>query len=135
MLRTKPVVTLALGLLLTAGLIGCATDAQTGALVGGVGGAAIGQAVGGDTGSTLIGAGVGGAVGYGVGNESDKAKAAQEREELRQMSSTHVVYVTNSNGSQKPITLYRRGGRWVGPKGEEYTSIPTEATLRPMYAD
>ena len=114
-------------------LVGCATDAQTGALAGGVLGAAAGQAIGGDTEGTLIGAGVGAAGGYMIGNERDKARAAREREMNRQMATTHIVHVQNSNGSTTPITLRRVGGRWIGPNGEEYSSLPTEQQLRAMY--
>lgn len=59
------------------GLLGCETKAQTGALVGGAGGAAIGGLIGSThkaqagTGA-LIGAGVGAIGGYIVGNELDK---------------------------------------------------------------
>jgi hypothetical protein len=53
---------------------GCESDAQTGAVVGGLLGAGAGQAIGGDTESTLIGAGVGAGAGYIIGNESDKRK-------------------------------------------------------------
>jgi hypothetical protein len=56
-------------------VIGCASDAQTGAGLGALIGAGIGQAVGHDTESTLIGAGVGAGAGYMLGNESDKRKA------------------------------------------------------------
>jgi hypothetical protein len=50
---------------------GCATNAQTGAAIGGVGGAAIGAATGGFGGAVLGGA-LGAGAGYIVGNEMDK---------------------------------------------------------------
>jgi len=50
---------------------GCATDAQTGALIGGAGGAAMGAATGGFGGAVLGGA-LGAGAGYIVGNEMDK---------------------------------------------------------------
>ena len=62
---------------------GCATDAQTGTLAGAGIGALAGQAIGGNTGSTLIGAGVGAGAGYLVGNEMDKKKAQDDRDQLR----------------------------------------------------
>ncbi len=50
---------------------GCATQAQTGALIGGVGGAGIGAAVG-DTEGALIGGALGAGAGYLIGHEQDK---------------------------------------------------------------
>ena len=63
------VVVVSLGL---AFVVGCESDAQTGALIGAGVGAIAGQAIGGDTEATLIGAGAGAAGGYMIGNESDK---------------------------------------------------------------
>lgn len=59
------------------GVAGCASDAQTGALVGAGLGALAGQAIGGDTQGTLIGAAVGGGAGYLLGNEQDKKHRAR----------------------------------------------------------
>jgi surface antigen len=64
--------------------VGCATKAQTGALVGGAGGAAVGAGIGSLSHSSagvgaLIGAGVGTVGGYIVGNEMDK-KDQKDRE-------------------------------------------------------
>ena len=66
--------------LLIGALAACQNSAQTGALVGTGIGALAGQAIGGDTAGTLIGAGVGAGVGYIIGNEQDKAKAAEMSE-------------------------------------------------------
>ena len=60
---------------------GCATDAQTGGLAGAGIGALAGQAIGGSTGATLIGAGAGAVGGYIIGNEMDKQKAQQQRDD------------------------------------------------------
>jgi hypothetical protein len=68
-----------------------------------------------------------------IGNERDKAKAAQEREAIYQEATTYVVNVQNSNGSITPVTLHRVGGEWVGPRGERYLSLPTPEQLRPAY--
>jgi len=65
------VVIVSLGSLFVAG---CESDAQTGAVVGGLLGAGAGQAIGRDTELTLIGAGIGAGAGYIIGNESDKRK-------------------------------------------------------------
>ncbi len=52
-------------------LPGCQTQAQTGALIGGLGGAGIGAAVEGTEGA-LIGGAIGAGAGYIIGNEADK---------------------------------------------------------------
>ena len=59
------------------GFTGCASDAQTGALIGAGIGAAAGQAIGGNSEGTLIGAAVGGGAGYFIGNEQDKQNQSQ----------------------------------------------------------
>ena len=50
---------------------GCANNAQTYGLVGGVGGAVIGAVAGGG-GGAIVGACIGGGGGYLIGNEEDK---------------------------------------------------------------
>jgi hypothetical protein len=124
--------------------IGCESDAQTGALIGTGVGAGVGQAIGRNTESTLIGAGVGAGAGYMIGNEQDKKKTRAEMESIRQENaqmrqesaqtqqemSTVTVNITNSNGSITPVTLRRQGGFYVGPRGETYTTLPTQEQLK-----
>jgi len=66
-------------------LAGCATKAQTGAVVGAAGGAAAGGAIGAAAGNTaagaIIGAVIGGAAGAIIGNEMDK-QAAQLKQNI-----------------------------------------------------
>ena len=112
---------------------GCATNAQTGAAVGAGGGAVAGQAIGGNTKGTLIGAGVGAIGGYLIGNEADKAQAARERDAAYEQANTYIVNVHNSNGSITLVTLRRAGPVWVGPRNEQYSTLPTEEQLRPLY--
>ncbi len=123
---------------------GCESDAQTGALIGAGAGAGIGQAIGHDTQSTLLGATMGGAVGYGIGNEQDKKKTRAEIESLRQQNiqmqqqstqmqqqmNTVTINVTNSNGSITPVTLRKQGVVYIGPRGETYTTLPTQEQLK-----
>jgi len=126
---TVVVVSLSLAL-----VTGCESDAQTGALIGTAAGAGIGQAIGGDTGSTLIGAAVGGGAGYMIGSEQDKKKARAETraeiESLRQEMNIVTINVTNSNGSITPVRLRRQGAVYIGPRGETYTTLPTEEQLK-----
>ena len=115
---------------------GCETQAQTGAAVGGLGGAAIGALAGGHHHAgegALIGGAVGAGGGYIVGNEADKKQMNQQIQTAQQEANTTVVNITNSNGSVTPVTLRRSGNVWVGPRGEQYMSIPTSDQLKPIY--
>ena len=60
-------------------MVGCETDAGTGAVIGALGGAALGAGLDHNNRGrgALIGAGVGTAGGYMIGNESDKKKSGQ----------------------------------------------------------
>jgi outer membrane lipoprotein SlyB len=115
---------------------GCETQAQSGAAVGGLGGAAIGALAGGHHHrgeGALIGAAVGAGGGYMVGNEADKKQMNQQIQSAQQQANTTVVNITNSNGSITPVTLRRSGNVWVGPRGEQYMSVPTPEQLKPIY--
>jgi hypothetical protein len=114
-------------------IAGCQSDAQTGALIGSAAGAGVGSIAGRSTEGTLIGAAVGGALGYGIGNESDKQKAAADRDRIRQEMNTVMVNVTNSNGSIVQVAMKRHGVGYVGPRGEYYPNLPTSDQLRPVY--
>lgn len=113
-------------------VVGCESDAQTGALLGAGIGAGIG-ALAGDTEGALIGAAVGGGAGYMLGNEGDKKKAAADRDAIRQEINIVTVNVTNSNGSIIQVRLQKQGVGYVGPRGEYYPKMPTEEQLRPVY--
>jgi hypothetical protein len=129
----KGLITILLAGVVSLGLVfvgGCESDAQTGAAIGTAAGAGIGQLAGGDTESTLIGAAVGGGAGYMLGNEGDKKKAAAERDNIRQELNTVTINITNSNGSISQVKLIRQGAVYIGPKGETYTSLPTEEQLK-----
>ncbi|MHC4558514.1 MAG: glycine zipper domain-containing protein [Planctomycetota bacterium] len=133
----KGFVTILLAVVVSVGLAfvgGCESSAQTGAGVGAATGAGIGALVGHQSGKTtegaLIGGAVGGAVGYGIGSEKDKKKAAAERDDIRQELNTVTINITNSNGSISQVKLIRQGAVYIGPKGETYTSLPTEEQLK-----
>jgi hypothetical protein len=44
-----------------------------------------------------------------------------------------TVWITNSNGSRISIKLAKEGPYYVGPRGEYYTSMPTNEQLRVVY--
>jgi hypothetical protein len=47
--------------------------------------------------------------------------------------STITVWFTNSNGSQASVQIMRRGGWYIGPRGEYYDRLPTHEQLRLAY--
>jgi len=114
-------------------IVGCQSDAQTGAALGALAGAGVGQIAGRNTESTLIGAAVGGTAGYILGNEGDKKKSQAERAYLRQQTDYVAVNITNSNGSVSQVRLRKQGVGYVGTRGEYYNHLPTEDQLRPVY--
>ncbi len=127
-------------ILMTAGLTfglmlpaGCANDAQSDSVIGGLAGAGIGQLAGGDTEATLIGAAIGAGTGYIFGNEGDKQKAVAERNTIRAEQNTVTVWITNSNSSKVPVRLAKSGPGYIGPRGEIYNRFPTEDQLRMVY--
>ncbi len=113
-------------------LFGCETKSQTGALVGGATGAGIGALVG-DTKGALIGGALGAGGGYLVGREMEKKDQNREAVSSQQDPDTVVVNVPNNDGSATPVTLKRSGNVWVGPKGDAYNSTPTPEQLKPRY--
>jgi len=131
---------LAAGLALT----GCATSEGSGpssavksAGVGTLAGAGLGAIIGHQSGETgkgaAIGAAAGAAGGYLIGNEKDKAQMKSDTAAAQEQANTVVINVTNSNGSITPVTLKRQGNLYIGPKGEQYTALPTEEQLRKVY--
>ena len=128
------VVAVSVGLVFTSG---CESSGQTGAALGGLGGAGLGAIIGHQSGRTAEGALIGGAVGAGggyiLGNEQDKKKTQAEMSNLRQEMNTVTVNITNSNGSVTPVTLKKQGVGYVGPRGEYYNNLPTPEQLKPIY--
>ena len=102
-----------------------------------MGGAGVGAIIGSQSGNAgegaLIGGAVGAAGGYIVGNEATRRIQQQEIQTVRDEANTTVVNITNSNGSVTPVIMRRSGNMWVGPKGEQYMSMPTVEQLKPVY--
>ena len=115
-------------------VVGCETQAQSGALIGSGVGAGVGAlASRGSAEGTLIGAAVGGGAGYIVGNEADKKQQKQEMQNMQMQANSALVNIHNSNGSVSTIRLTRSGTGYIGPRNEFYDHLPTEAELRPVY--
>ena len=121
--------------------VGCDSDAGNGALIGGGVGAGTGAIIGHQSGKTgqgaLIGGAIGAGTGYLIGNAQDKKKqetATPAKSEKQDAANIIVVNVTNNNGSFTPVKLTKQGeNNYVGPKGEVYDHLPTEAELKPVY--
>jgi hypothetical protein len=113
--------------------VGCETQAQSGALIGTGIGAGVGALAGRSTEATLIGGAVGGGAGYIVGNEGDKKQQQQQMQGMQEQMNSALVNIHNSNGSVSAVKLNRSGVGYVGPRGEYYDHLPTEAELRPVY--
>ena len=124
-------------------LTGCATPmghdeavgTGVGAVVGGIAGGVIGHNVG-DGNNEAIGAAMGAALGGMGGREIGRGKDIQENrmKALEQQANTTTINITNSNGSFTPVTLQKLdGGRYRGPKGEIYPTLPTSAQLKSLY--
>ena len=68
-----------------------------------------------------------------LGNESDRKKAAAERDYLQQEMNSVTVNITNSNGSVSQVKLQKYGVGYIGTRGEYYRTMPTEEHLRVVY--
>lgn len=121
--------------------VGCDSDAKNDTLIGGGIGAGAGAIIGHQSGKTGQGALIGGAIGAGTGllfgNAQDKKKhetATPAKSEKQDAANIVTVNITNSNGSFTPVKLTKQGeNNYVGPKGEVYDHLPTEAELKPVY--
>jgi predicted small secreted protein len=134
MLKKKVIAVLILILaLISVYLTGCETQGQTGALIGTGIGAGVGALAGRSAESTLIGGAVGGGAGYIVGNEADKKAQKQEMARMQQQQNSEIINIHNSNGSISQVRVTRSGTGYVGPRGEWYDHLPTEAELKPVY--
>jgi uncharacterized protein YcfJ len=123
--------------------VGCQTTNPS-AKNSAIGGAAVGAAAGGILASggggmsgkegALVGGLVGGLLGHHSGKQAEENQQLRsERDAAVAQANTRVVDVHNSNGSTTPVTLHKVGDKWQGPRGEQYTSVPSQAQLAPVY--
>jgi hypothetical protein len=54
----------------------------------------------------------------------------QQSAQMQQEMNTVTINVTNSNGSITPVTLRKQGVVYIGPRGETYTTLPTQEQLK-----
>lgn len=143
-MRSKLIVSI-VALMVVAMLAGCATQQPMGqkqrqgviggAALGGILGAIIGNNVGDGNNQALgaaMGAALGGTAGSNYGRSQDQI--GNRIAGMEQQMNTEVVTVTNDNGSQTRVLLQKLPhGGYRGPRGEEYSSLPTEGQLKPVY--
>lgn len=122
-----------IGGMFVAGCESGSSNATKGTVLGGAAGAGIGALAGGDTQSTLIGAALGGVLGHTIGAEKDREKTETQTQVAIQEANTFYVNITNSNGSVTPVRIVKQGNFYVGPRGEQYSKLPTEEELKPFY--
>jgi len=49
-------------------------------------------------------------------------------------NSNSITLWLDNNGTKMPVTLQKQGTNYVGPNGEQYTTLPTADQLKPIYA-
>jgi hypothetical protein len=78
-----------------------------------------------------------------IGPKGEYYSELPTQEQLRAMynekpkkieSSSTVVWMNNSDGSQTPITLQKQGSSYIGPAGEKYAGLPSEEQLKLLYS-
>ncbi len=120
---------------------GCTTTQadQTTALGAGIG-AGLGMILGNNLGEgsgndRALGAAAGALLGGALGRQYGKQGEMQQQVNyLQQQQFMTTVWINNSNGSKTPVQLrMTEGGQYIGPRGEYYSSMPTEEQLRKVY--
>ncbi len=119
---------------------GCTTTQadQTTALGAGIGaglGMILGNNMGGGPNDRALGAAAGALVGGALGRQYGRQlETQQQMNYLQQQQFMTTVWISNSNGSKTPVQLrMTEGGQYIGPRGEYYSSMPTEEQLRSVY--
>ena len=132
----------ALALSLTAGCASPEYQARQSEVNSSVIGAALGGVLGGVLGNNLgdgrnqvLGAALGSALGGWTGNQLGQGQDFTRRriESLEQAQNTVTINIHNTNGSYTPVALRKYANEYVGPRGEYYTTLPTEAQLKSVY--
>jgi len=125
------------GLVAVGFISGCDSEAKTDALIGTGLGVGIAAITGGEGSDLLVGGAIGGGAGYILGSEADKKKAQQKTDAqlaaIRAEQNIVSVWITNSNGSQQEVRLSKSGPNFIGPRGEVYSTMPTEEQLKQVY--
>jgi hypothetical protein len=49
-------------------------------------------------------------------------------------NSNSITLWLDNNGARMPVTLQKEGANYIGPNGEQYSTLPTADQLKPIYA-
>lgn len=120
-------------------LAGCQNSAQTGLVAGAGLGALMGQAIGGNTTGTLIGTAAGAGIGYIIGNERDKARAAElSRQNAASPPSSGAAFPAAGNWSDRPVhteVAPLGGTRWLLVSVNPRDAAPPHASILVEFRD
>ncbi|MEI6562786.1 MAG: glycine zipper domain-containing protein [bacterium] len=113
--------------------IGAALGALAGGVIGNNSHGAFGNREG-----MAAGAAIGALLGGSMGQQTDQRNAQMGAMNAQigaanEAANTVVINVKNSNGSYTPVNLRRAGNQYLGPRGEYYSTLPTEAQLKVAY--
>ena len=126
------------GLMFQAGCASMTPTEQSTAIGTGIGaalGAVLGNNLGGSRNDRELGIAAGALVGGVVGNQYGRQGEMQRQiNTVQQQQFITTVWVENSNGSKTPVVLRQtEGGQYIGPRGEYYTTLPTQDQLKAVY--
>ena len=114
-----------------------ATDQSTaiGTGIGAAMGAILGNNLGGSRNDRELGIAAGALAGGLIGRQAGTQREMQNQlNVVQQQQFITTVWVDNSNGSKTPVQLRQTdGGQYVGPRGEYYSTMPTQEQLRKVY--
>jgi uncharacterized protein YcfJ len=136
--KTTVIGTLLAGLLFQAGCASMTPTQQSTAIGTGIG-AAVGAILGNNLGNSqndrelgiAAGALVGGVVGHQYGRQGELQRQVNTVQQQQFMT---TVWIENSNNSKTPVVLRQtEGGQYIGPRGEYYTTLPTQDQLKSVY--
>lgn len=113
------------------------TDQTTlmGTAIGAGMGAVLGNNLGGSRNDRELGMAAGALAGGLLGRQMGTQREMQNQMNyMQQQQFITTVWIENSNGSKTPVQLRQTdGGQYVGPRGEYYSTMPTQDQLRKVY--
>ena len=129
---------LLVGLIFQAGCASMSPTQQSTAIGTGIGaaiGAILGNNLGGSRNDRELGIAAGALVGGLVGNQYGRqGQMQQQLNSVQQQQFITTVWIENANGSKTPVVLRQtEGGQYIGPRGEYYTTMPTQEQLKQVY--
>jgi uncharacterized protein YcfJ len=128
------------GLLMQMGCASPMTQTEQSTVIGSGLGAAMGMILGHNLGGSRndreLGAAAGAILGGVIGNQYGTTREMQQQVNyMQQQQFITTVWVENGNGSKTPVQLrMTEGGQYIGPRGEYYSTMPTQEQLKKVYS-